>query len=106
MKKPYYTTSVAALSDVQISELKLRVARKTSVPVAQLVGPFSGDTSPVRANGMYIRISPKTGQPVWAYRNSTYWGMFSTDQVKAQQKRTRNSRKSAMWIGYSPTAVA
>lgn len=78
------------------------VATFTGVPVDKIVGPMNPTHLPVSGRkGDYVRISPKTGNPVWATFTGSKFGLFATSRAKAQAKaKAKNpSKKNMRWYG-------
>ena len=100
----------------KIIDMKLRIAKKTGVLAENILGPLDRSTNPETYNkgkgnppasveGLYIRISPKTGNPAYAYYRPGYgggWGMFATKQARAMERRLKKSKKQADWYAYVP----
>ena len=101
-------SSVVGLTDQQLTDLRQRAARKMGVDVDQVVGPFSASDFPTVKSGLFLRVSPKTGSLLWAHFDTSYryWGLMSNKKpdggiTRALARRTRRSKKQAMWFGVS-----
>lgn len=68
-------------------------------PLPGHVGPFPPGVKPVNGPGMFKRVSPKTGELVWAYWDGRQWGKFSSDFDRAAHKAHKRSRRQLWWYG-------
>lgn len=72
----------------------------------ELVGPFPGSKRPTNGSGLYIRVSRKTGEKVWAHwdANRKQWGLYSDTQQRALQRAHKRSKKQLDWYGTTEAA--
>ena len=101
-------SSIIGLSAEQIQSLRERAARKMGVPIDHIAGPFSDSDKPVQQSGLYLRVSPRSGSLMWAHYDvlNRFWGLYSNKQPsgginRALARRTRRSKKAALWFGVS-----
>lgn len=69
-------------------------------PIPGHVGPFPAHVNPARP-GIYKRVSPKTGQLVYAYWDGFDWSKFSSNYrtAKTTNRYKAPSIKSLPWYG-------
>jgi hypothetical protein len=70
------------------------------------VGPFPGTKKPVRT-GLFLRKSPKTGQPVWSYYECGFggdWYAYSDTKAGALDKYRRRKRSKHQRLDWYGTA--
>ena len=77
---------------------------KAAPYLANAVGPILGTKKPVRS-GLYLRVSPKTGQLVWSVYEGRWYG-YSDSKTGAQSKRRRNKRSKYQTQDWYGTAQA
>lgn len=72
-----------------------------------LVGPFPGTQKPTQ-EGLFVRVSKKTGQKVWAYYTKSfgraYWGLYADTKERALACKHKRSKKSLDWYGTTEAA--
>ena len=72
----------------------------TSVQGHTLVGPFEYPARPVNGPGLYITVSPVSGDPVFSHWNGSRWGRYASNPSRAQELRTRlSSHQTPTWYG-------
>ncbi len=92
-------------NDDQTKKLQYKAAAKAGVSADKIVGPFNANEAPIAGrDGLYLRVSTKTGQIVWAHR-SAHWAPFSTSPERATAKRLRRSKHACVWFGYAGDPV-
>lgn len=75
----------------------------TGIPEDKLTVQYPGEEKPGR-EGVYARISAKTGEIVFAYYRPGFgWGKYSDTIAHAVNKQNRYSRYQALpWLGVVP----
>ena len=77
-----------------------RAAKKAGVTPNQIVGNKSARKPAKDRPGLYLRLSPKTGEVCWAYWSGKSWGLYSNSKKGAMARRHKTSKKQLTWFGY------
>jgi hypothetical protein len=86
--------------DQATKNLIAKAAKKAGVPAARLTGPMPANTKPLRDRaGLYLRVSQKTGDIVWAWWNGTNFGLYADTKARATARRGKRSKKPLVWFG-------
>lgn len=86
--------------------MKLSKVLKSLGIKSTVIGPFKPGQAPVRS-GVYVRVSTKTGNGVYAYYDAGLrrWGLYADTVQRALERKNKTSKKSLPWYASADSSA-